>query len=57
MKLQFGANQEYQLKAIEAAVNLFKGQAGRLTGWQVPQSTTDADRVVKWLCKAFEENL
>jgi len=35
----------------------FQGQAGWLTGWQVPQSTTDADSVVKWLCKAFEENL
>ncbi len=35
----------------------FQGQAGWLTGWQIPQSTTDADRVLKWLCKAFEENL
>ena len=35
----------------------FQGQAGWLTGWQVPQSTTDTDRVIKWLCKAFEENL
>lgn len=35
----------------------FQAKAGWLTGWQVPQSTTDADRVVNWLCKAFEENL
>ena len=35
----------------------FQGQKGWLTGWQVPQSTTDADCVVNWLCKAFEENL
>ena len=38
-------------------VNNFQGRAGWLTGWQVPHSTTDVDRVVKWLCKAFEENL
>ena len=35
----------------------FQGQKGWLTGWQVPQSTTDADRVVNWLCKAFKSNL
>jgi len=32
MKLQFDANQEYQLKAIEAAVNVFKGQADNSGG-------------------------
>jgi len=35
----------------------FQGKRGWLTGWQVPHSTTDADRIVKWLCKAFEEKL
>jgi len=35
----------------------YQAQADWVTGWQVPQSTTDADRVVNWLCKAFEENL
>jgi len=35
----------------------FQAQNGWLTGWQVTQSTTDVDRVVKWLCKAFESNL
>ncbi len=35
----------------------FQGQAGWLTGWQVPQSAADADCVVNWLCKAFEEIL
>lgn len=32
----------------------FQGQAGWLTGWQVPQSTLNLEPVVKWLCKAFE---
>ena len=32
MKLQFDANQEYQLKAIKAAVNVFKGQADNSGG-------------------------
>ena len=35
----------------------FQGQAGWLTGWQVPHSTTKIDFVVTQLCKAFEENL
>ncbi len=35
----------------------FQGQNGWLTGWKVPQSTTDVDPVVNWLCKAFESNL
>jgi len=35
----------------------FQGRAGWLTGWQVPQSTTDVNFVVNSLCKAFEENL
>ncbi len=46
-------NQDYVVKYH----NNYQGMTGWLTGWQVPQSTTDADRVVKWLCKAFEENL
>ena len=28
-----------------------------VTGWQVPHSTDDIATVMKWLCKAFEENL
>lgn len=35
----------------------FQGQAGWLTGWYVPHSTTNVDLVVNWLCKAFEGNL
>ena len=35
----------------------FQGQAGWLTGWYVPHSTTKVDYVVNRLCKAFEENL
>jgi hypothetical protein len=35
----------------------FQGRAGWLTGWHVPYSAEDLDQVVKWLCKAFEENL
>ena len=35
----------------------FQGQKGWLTGWQVPQSTTDVNFVVNWLCKAFKSNL
>lgn len=35
----------------------FQGQAGWLTGWYVPHSTTDIDLILKWLCKAFEGNL
>ena len=46
-------NQEFRVKARDN----FQGQAGWLTGWQVPQSTTDADSVVNGLCKSFEENL
>jgi hypothetical protein len=34
-------------------VNNWQGKAGWLTGWQVPQSTTNIDMVVKWLCNAF----
>ena len=32
MKLQFDANQDYQLQAIHAVVDLFKGQPGREEG-------------------------
>ena len=35
----------------------FQGKAGWLTGWYVPHSTNDIATVMKWLCKAFEENL
>lgn len=35
----------------------FQGEAGWLTGWQVPQSTTDVNFVVNWLRKAFKSNL
>ncbi len=35
----------------------FQSQAGWLTGWKVPHSTKDVKLVVKWLCKAFEQNL
>lgn len=35
----------------------YQGQRGWLTGWQVPQSTTDVNSVINWICKTFEENL
>ena len=35
----------------------FQGQAGWLTGWQVPHSTTKIGFVVTQLCKAFKSNL
>ena len=35
----------------------FQGRAGWLTGWRVPQSTTNIQAVMKWLYKAFEGNL
>jgi hypothetical protein len=35
----------------------FQGHAGWLTGWQVPQSTTDIDQIADWLCKAFKGDL
>lgn len=38
-------------------VNSFQGRAGWLTGWQVPHSSNNVETIVKWLCKAFEENL
>lgn len=34
MKLQFDANQEYQLKAIKSAVDIFKGQPAGLSGFR-----------------------
>lgn len=33
----------------------YQGQAVWLTGWYVPQSTTDVKTVLKWLRKAFEQ--
>lgn len=33
----------------------YQGRNGWLTGWQVPHSTTDVKTVLKWLCKAFEQ--
>jgi hypothetical protein len=35
--------------------NNYQGRAGWLTGWYVPQSTTDVKTVLKWLCKVFEQ--
>jgi len=32
----------------------FQGQAGWLTGWQVPHLTNKIEAVIKWLRKAFE---
>jgi len=37
--------------------NNYQGRAGWLTGWLVPHSKKDVKLVVKWLCKAFEQNL
>ena len=31
----------------------FQGQAGWLTGWKVPHSSTDISPIVNWICKAF----
>ena len=35
--------------------NNYQGRAGWITGWYVPQSTTDVKTVLKWLSKAFEQ--
>ena len=35
----------------------FQAKHGWLTGWQIPQSTTNVDFIVSWLCKAWERNL
>jgi len=34
----------------------FQCQQGWLTGWHIPHSAGNHDQIVKWLCKAFEEN-
>jgi hypothetical protein len=36
-------------------LNNYQGRNGWLTGWHVPQSTTDVKTVLKWLCKAFKQ--
>ena len=38
-------------------VNNYQGRAGWLTGWRVPHSTKNVTLIVKWLCKAFKEEL
>jgi len=38
-------------------VDNLQGRAGWITGWVVPHSKKDVKLVVKWLCKAFEQNL
>jgi type III restriction enzyme len=39
MKLQFEANQDFQLKAIKAAVDLFKGQPAGVSGFSYAKAT------------------
>jgi len=38
-------------------VNNFQGRAGWLTGWRVPHTTTSIKTVLKWLLKAFREDM
>mgnify|MGYP001035978934 CR=1 FL=1 len=35
----------------------YQAQTAWVTGWQVPHLTNNVEAVMKWLCKAFEENL
>jgi len=38
-------------------VNNFQGKVDWLTGWRVPHNTTNIKTVVKWLLKAFREDM
>jgi type III restriction enzyme len=44
MKLQFEANQQYQLDAINAAVDLFKGQPAGASGFSSSKATGIGER-------------
>jgi len=35
----------------------FQGRNGWLTGWYIPHDNTDVKLIVKWFCKAFEEDM
>lgn len=45
MKLQFDANQGYQLDAVKAVADLFRGQPGRAGGFRLEQTFADEQKL------------